>query len=64
MSEKRPENSRRDFLKKAAYIPPAIVTLSVAPSVFAYGSGNKCEKPRPEGNPTYKQDSSFFRRGR
>jgi len=32
------ETSRREFVKKLAYIAPAIVTLSVAPSFAKAGS--------------------------
>jgi hypothetical protein len=35
--------SRRDFVRKAAYVAPAILTLAVAPSYAKAGS----EKPRP-----------------
>ena len=31
--------SRRDFLKKLAYMPPAIATLTVLPAFQASGSG-------------------------
>ena len=32
-------NKRRDFIKKAAYIAPAIITLAAAPSIAQSGSG-------------------------
>ncbi len=32
--------SRRKFIKKAAYAAPVIVTLAVAPGMHAYGSQN------------------------
>ena len=34
--------SRRDFVKKAVYVPPAILTLQAAPAYAKYGS----EKPK------------------
>jgi hypothetical protein len=45
MKPEKPENSsRREFVRKAAYVAPAIVTLSVLPAHQALGSG------RPNGN--------------
>jgi len=35
------DQSRRDFVKKAAYVTPAILTLQAAPAYAKYGS----EKP-------------------
>ncbi len=32
--------SRRKFIKKAAYAAPVVVTLAVAPGMHAYGSVN------------------------
>jgi hypothetical protein len=43
MDTKKPTLSRREFVKKAAYVPPAILTLSVAPSFAKAGS----DKPAP-----------------
>ena len=43
MNRTRFEPSRRQFVKKTAYIPPAILTLAVAPSFVKAGS-NKEEK--------------------
>ena len=37
MSEK--QQTRRDFIKKATYVAPVILTLSVAPSLASAGSG-------------------------
>jgi hypothetical protein len=40
MKSEKPENSsRREFVRKAAYVAPAIVTLSVLPAHQALGSG-------------------------
>jgi hypothetical protein len=54
-------NSRRDFLKKTAYVAPVIMTLAAAPAFASYGSmrerikGNNGlgngEDPQPPGNP-------------
>ncbi len=33
------DNKRRDLIKKAAYIAPAILTLSAIPSIAQSGSG-------------------------
>ncbi len=53
-------SSRRDFVRKVAYIAPAVVTLSVLPAHQAVGSvrngnngvGNGVD-PQPPGNPPY-----------
>lgn len=39
--------SRREFVKKAAYIAPAIITLQAAPSFARAGSLKEKPKPRP-----------------
>jgi hypothetical protein len=44
--------SRRDFIKKAAYVAPAILTLAVAP---AYAKGGS-EKPKPIPKPKPKKE--------
>jgi hypothetical protein len=54
-------HSRRDFLKKTAYVAPAIMTLKAVPAFASYGSmryrikGNNGlgngEDPQPPGNP-------------
>ena len=50
--------SKRELLKKAAYIAPAILTLKAVPSFAKNGSGEKGnngvgngEDPQPPGNP-------------
>ncbi len=52
MSEHNP--SRRDFLKKTAYVAPVVLTLQAAPSLAAvgsarcnngFGNGSDCEPP-------------------
>lgn len=60
------DESRRDLVKKAVYVAPAIVTLAVAPSFASTGSGQtelrsgnekgnngvgNGEDPQPPGNP-------------
>jgi hypothetical protein len=54
--------SRRKFVKKMAYIPPAIVTLTVLPAFHANGSGweqhgnngvGNGDDPQPPGNPPF-----------
>jgi len=42
--------SRRRFVKKALYIPPAIATLTVLPAFAQSGSG------QPENGPQVEQD--------
>jgi hypothetical protein len=44
--------SRREFIKKAAYIAPAIITLQAAPSYARAGSEK--EKPRSP-KPSYRR---------
>jgi len=41
--------SRRSFIKKAAYAAPVIVTLAVAPTMHAYGSQNQSSGGTPPG---------------
>lgn len=35
----KPDQSRRDFVKKAAYTAPAVLTLAAVPSFAGNGSG-------------------------
>jgi hypothetical protein len=59
-------HSRRKFIKKMAYIPPAIATLTVLPAFHANGSGWEQNDrrlgdngvgdgldPQPPGNPPF-----------
>jgi hypothetical protein len=53
------DKTRREFVKKAAYIAPAIVTLTAMPSFASAGStrgnngvGNEVD-PQPPGNPPF-----------
>lgn len=48
MAEKIEQKSRRDFLKKAGYTAPAILTISAAPAFARHGSCPKGPK-RPKG---------------
>lgn len=41
--------SRRDFIKKMAYMPPAIATLTVLPAFQAAGSGWGGHRPPHAG---------------
>ena len=41
--------SRREFVKKAAYVPPAILTLAAAPSYAQTGSGKGPPAGVPKG---------------
>lgn len=38
MAKDKIQTSRREFVKRAAYVPPAILTLAVAPSYAKAGS--------------------------
>jgi hypothetical protein len=38
--------SRRDFVKKAAYLPPAILTLAAAPAYAKAGSQKDIKEPK------------------
>jgi hypothetical protein len=41
MAMQNDSNSRRDFIKKAAYVAPVILTLNAAPSYAKKGSDKK-----------------------
>ena len=43
-----PDTSRRDFVKRGAYVAPAILTLAAAPEFAKAGSG-KGPKDNPGG---------------
>jgi hypothetical protein len=45
------QKQKRDFLKKAAYVAPAILTLTAIPSFASAGSGSPGDrnpKPKPK----------------
>lgn len=44
-------DSRRDFVKKAAYVPPAILTLMAAPAFAKPGSEKSEKKPDDPKDP-------------
>ena len=45
-------SSRREFVKKAAYVAPAILTLQAAPAYAKVGSGNGYpDQPGKPGTP-------------
>jgi hypothetical protein len=46
MGKQNVRTSRREFVKRAAYVPPAILTLAVAPSYAKNGSQKKPKKPK------------------
>jgi hypothetical protein len=43
----RTDHSRRDFVKKAAYVTPLILSFSANPALAQVGSG--CPHPGPKG---------------
>jgi hypothetical protein len=42
-----PSDSRRAFVKKAAYVAPAILTLAAAPAYAKSGSEKPPKPPKP-----------------
>lgn len=63
MADKIEQKSRRDFLKKAGYTAPAILTISAVPAFAKQGSGPKGNNgvgngidPQPPGNPPVNDD--------
>jgi hypothetical protein len=51
-TEHKHDDSRRSFLKKAAYTAPLILTLKADPAFASYGSGKPVdEKPAKEAKP-------------
>ena len=47
-----PKNSRRKFIKKAAYVAPAVVTLTALPALAQAGSqGRRKPEERRRGHP-------------
>lgn len=49
MADEQKQNPRREFVKKAVYVVPAIVTLPVSPDIVKIGSGPRVP-PRPPQN--------------
>ncbi len=59
------DNSRRDFLKKTAYVVPVILTLQAAPSLAGIGSQHRPPTEGggvggPHGYKRKKQHRDFF----
>jgi len=64
------KTGRRDFIKKALYVAPAIVTLSVIPSFASAGSGyrgsnhgseHKPRREHPRGKSRGKSRGNFWK---
>jgi hypothetical protein len=51
MTAKKAQASRREFMKRAAYVPPAILTLAAAPSYAQTGSAKGPPKGPAKGPP-------------
>ena len=45
-----PDNSRRDFVKKAMYVAPVVLTLAAAPE-FAKAGSDKDKDPKDPKDP-------------
>ena len=54
------DNSKRNFLKTAAYIAPVIVSFSVAPAIA--GVGSNATPSQPKKHAVKKVHPGFFRR--
>lgn len=52
--------SRRDFLKKTAYVVPVILTLKAAPSLAGTGSPHKPHDGGHHGHHGYKKKGGQF----
>jgi hypothetical protein len=61
-----PKNSRRDFVKKAAYITPLVLTMKVEPTYAGYGSAGpeRGDHRRGKGHGWTKQHSEQPGRGK
>jgi hypothetical protein len=47
--DKGSKTSRRDFLKKAAYVAPAVLTLNAVPAFATHGSEPPvCDRPKSD----------------
>ena len=46
MTKGKVRTSRREFVKRAAYVPPLVLTLAVAPSYAKTGSERKPKEPK------------------
>jgi hypothetical protein len=50
MIKKEHQESRRDFLKKAAYTAPVILTMAAAPAFARNGSPHACDRDSNKGS--------------
>jgi hypothetical protein len=50
----KPDKSRREFVKKAAYVPPAVLTLAATPAFAKNGSDKKDKEPKDPKPPKLK----------
>jgi len=58
MAMQQHQSGRREFVKKAAYAAPIILTLRVAPSYAKAGSEKEPKEPKPrEPKPIEKLDA-------
>ena len=55
------ESSRREFVRRAAYVAPVLLTLPAVPALAQAGSGqNICNDPDPRVVPVYDADGNFL----
>ena len=50
MAEREHDDSRRSFIKKAAYTAPLILSLKADPAFASYGSGKPVNEEHAHGN--------------
>lgn len=50
------DSSRRNFIKKAAYVAPAIMTLTAVPAFAARGSDRRPQPRPPRGKDKHGRD--------
>jgi hypothetical protein len=58
------DTSRRDFLKKTAYVVPAILTLKAAPALAGTGSSHQPSESQTESGGSSNDSSSNKRRNK
>jgi hypothetical protein len=63
------DKSRRDFIRKASYAAPALMTLSVMPAHASYGSGHGGQTNASDGSDGDRKvrnwdDSAYWERRR
>lgn len=59
--ENQTNTSRRDFLKKTAYVAPAIATLTVVPAHYAVGSTTGGSYPSDGKQRKYRKHHNFWK---